>query len=148
MKILDLNILGIPNAKQSAKFRAFKMGNRTIAQTYQPPDVVQGNNNLRAQIIEQLPKDYVPFSEMVSIARLEFIFPFLKSLSKKKIQQYEADDIQIYKTTKPDLDNLEKMLWDACNGVVFNDDSLICSKQSISKKYGRIPCIKLRIIGK
>ncbi|UIF88339.1 RusA family crossover junction endodeoxyribonuclease (plasmid) [Cupriavidus necator] len=29
-------------------------------------------------------------------------------------------------TNKPDLDNIEKAVTDACNGVVYADDALIC----------------------
>jgi len=44
-----------------------------------------------------------------------------------------------YKTTKPDLDNLEKMLWDAMEGIVFINDSLICEKHNVIKTYGDTP---------
>ena len=80
---------------------------------------------------------------------MRFVFPYLKSFSKKKIQEIEElKAYAAYKTTKPDLDNLEKMLWDAMNGVVFADDSLICGKRNINKEYGRVPGINLRILGK
>ena len=55
----------------------------------------------------------------------EFVFPPLKSMKKKTIQDIEAGEI-IYKITKPDLeDNLKKGLNDAMTGIVWTDDSRI-----------------------
>lgn len=42
-----------------------------------------------------------------------------------------------YPTVKPDLDNLEKSLFDALNGIAYEDDSQII-ELSASKKYGEI----------
>lgn len=42
-----------------------------------------------------------------------------------------------YPTVKPDLDNLEKSLYDALNGIAYVDDSQIIS-HNVSKKYGSV----------
>jgi Holliday junction resolvase RusA-like endonuclease len=67
-----------------------------------------------------------------------FVFPPLKSWSKKKRLELESGAI-IYKITKPDLtDNLMKGLFDAMNGISFTDDSRVCKVES-EKIYGLIP---------
>lgn len=39
-----------------------------------------------------------------------------------------------YKTSRPDLDNLEKLILDLCNETVYQDDAVIC-KNSTTKEY-------------
>ena len=48
-------------------------------------------------------------------------------------------------TKKPDLDNLEKAVMDAANGVVVQDDSQVCWKMS-SKRYSATPGVKMLFI--
>lgn len=45
---------------------------------------------------------------------------------------------EILPTHKPDLDNWCKTFLDACNTVIYRDDSLICDL-SVSKRYGEVP---------
>lgn len=128
---INISIKGMPEAKQSARFT--KSG---IA--FQPKKVVNYKDNLRYQIIAQLPKGFVPFSNPVEII-YQFIFPFLSTHSRKK-----RSAGKLFKATKPDLDNLQKSTNDAMNNVVFYDDSQICSA-SIEKFYGEVPGINISI---
>lgn len=43
-----------------------------------------------------------------------------------------------WKTTKPDLDNLTKLIGDALNGVAYADDNQICAHDAI-KQFGQSP---------
>ena len=52
-----------------------------------------------------------------------------------------------YKTTKPDLDNLEKRIWDAMNTVVFADDAIIIEKREVRKIYHPVPHILIILEG-
>ncbi len=47
---------------------------------------------------------------------------------------------QIMPTGKPDKDNVEKAILDACNAVVWKDDSYICAGTFI-KVYADTPCV-------
>jgi len=58
-----------------------------------------------------------------------------KSWSKKK--QKRAIEGYIRPTTKPDLDNQEKTIFDALSGVIYDDDSQITQK-TISKIYWHV----------
>lgn len=57
-------------------------------------------------------------------------YPIPKSFSKKKTN--EALSCMIYPTTKPDCDNIIKIVLDALNGVAYYDDkqvvSVMCEK--------------------
>lgn len=49
----------------------------------------------------------------------------------------------VYPTTKPDVDNIIKGIFDACNGIVFVDDKQICSLQ-VTKRYDERPRVEVR----
>ena len=52
---------------------------------------------------------------------LDFIFPRTKSMIWKSKPM-----TRVAKSTKPDIDNLCKSVFDALNGILFVDDSQIC----------------------
>jgi len=49
-----------------------------------------------------------------------------------------AEQGEVVHTTKPDLDNLIKIVGDGLNGIAYRDDSQICDV-SASKRYGPEP---------
>lgn len=46
---------------------------------------------------------------------------------------------------KPDIDNLAKAALDACNGIVWRDDALICSLL-VKKRYAISPRLEIKIV--
>lgn len=64
------------------------------------------------------------------------------SWSKKK--QASALLQQIRPTTKPDIDNVEKAIFDGCNGVVWRDDVCVVSVHK-EKRYGSTPGVQVII---
>ena len=60
------------------------------------------------------------------------------SWSKKK--QASALLQQIRPTTKPDIDNVEKAIFDGCNGVVWRDDVCVVAVTK-EKRYGATPSV-------
>lgn len=135
MKIL---IPGIPQPKQSARFRAVKGRNgQTFVQSYQTKAVKDMEANIGYEIRSQLPPDWIPYDGPISV-RVIFVFPPLKSFSKGKLERLKGGEL-MYKSTKPDLtDNLMKGLFDAMNGIVFRDDAQVCEVYS-RKIYGMRP---------
>lgn len=72
-------------------------------------------------------KPSYPLDGPVSVI-IEFYFPWPKSTSKIKSQT------EYWKTTRPDLDNMEKMIFDTLTDEGFlTDDSIICHKHSVKK---------------
>ncbi len=53
------------------------------------------------------------------------------------MKQLENGEV-IYKTTKPDNDNLQKNIADILNGLVYTDDALV-SISVVKKIYGFTP---------
>jgi len=132
-------ILGIPFAKQS--FRFTKTGIK-----YQPKEVKEKQKSIKQQIIEQLPPNFYPFSCPIVVTELLFVFPPLKSFSKKKMKMLE-DGGYILKGTAPDVDNLCKAFFDAMGGVVFQKDSQVCEIRNMKKVYGIKPRIEIELFG-
>lgn len=58
---------------------------------------------------------------------------YLKSWSKRTREKAQRGNV--YPTTRPDLDNYEKSIMDACNGLLYEDDSQVVIKHS-AKLYG------------
>ena len=51
----------------------------------------------------------------------------------------------ILPAVKPDIDNLAKAALDACNGIIWRDDALICSLL-VKKRYAAEPRLELRVM--
>lgn len=64
------------------------------------------------------------------------------SWSKKKQQQ--ARDGLVKPTTKPDIDNVEKAIFDGLNNVVWKDDVQVCGV-SKRKRYSDTPGVYVEI---
>lgn len=74
---------------------------------------------------------------------LIFFMPIPKSLSKLKKRQMENGLIGHIK--KPDLDNLQKLVLDCLNNLVFEDDSQVCEIRA-KKIYSSKPGTLVRVI--
>lgn len=141
---LTLHVLGEPIAKQGWKSRVAGTPGRQFVQTYRSAQTKSAHNNLRAQLIAQLPEGFTPLAGPLIVHELVFAFPPLKSMPKGKQRELAAGR-QYPKATKPDLDNLEKLLWDAAEGILYLNDSQICEKRQVRKVYGQQPGIRLVI---
>lgn len=71
------------------------------------------------------------------------IFSIPKSESKKRKADMMAG--KILHTKKIDCDNLAKTVLDALNGIAYDDDKQIC-RLYVEKRYGKSPCVKVRLI--
>ena len=85
MQELNFTVLGVPKPKQSARFRAFKMGTKTVMQSYQTKEVKDQEANIGYSVMQQLPPGHIPWDGPIGV-RVKFVFPITTSLSKKKTQ--------------------------------------------------------------
>jgi Holliday junction resolvase RusA-like endonuclease len=67
-------------------------------------------------------------------------WPWPKSMSAKKRRMYGSQ----YFTSRPDADNVMKLLGDALNGIVWRDDAQIVI-QTVSKSYSLRPETVIRV---
>lgn len=80
--------------------------------------------------------------EKVLQVDIKAFYPIPKAFNKAK--QSEAIEGQIRPTTKPDCDNIIKVVLDALNGVAYYDDKqVVCV--SCNKYYGETGCLIVTI---
>ena len=70
------------------------------------------------------------------------VFPTLKTFSEKKRKAALAG--MVFKTTRPDIENLFKGILDTLQGIVYYDDAQIIGLGRCYKIYGERPRIELR----
>lgn len=120
---MKFEILGEPVAKGRPKISSF--GGH--ARAYTPTKTRNAENDIRAQIIQQLPKGFKPLQGPLK-ATVNFRRTMPASIPKCR----RATALPM---TRPDLDNYLKLLWDAFNSVVIEDDAQIVQLDA-RKSYG------------
>lgn len=142
MKII---IPGEPQAKQSARFRNVKSktGGKDFIMSYQKKSVTDSAENIAKTALSQLPDGFKPY-DCAIVALVTFVFPPLSSWNKATKLLFESGK-PIFKTTKPDVDNCLKNIFDGLNGIVFVDDSRI-SRVVSEKIYGKEPRVELEFM--
>lgn len=81
--------------------------------------------------------------EKVLQVDIKAFYPIPKAFSKAK--KVEALERQIRPTTKPDCDNIIKVVLDALNGVAYYDDKqVVCV--SCNKYYGEMGYLEISIL--
>lgn len=68
---------------------------------------------------------------------IDLVMPIPASFSKKKREQ--ALSGVLMPLSKPDVDNCAKLVADACNKILYQDDSAIV-RMALVKRYGEVPC--------
>lgn len=151
-------LLGEPVAKQSVRANPVyrKDGNvqtymkngklKALIRYHQPEKYEKLEREYRVSILSQLPKDFKMFENEVHITKLEFIFPALKSFTKRQMEMLYNREI-IYHTHRPDVDNCRKLVFDSMTDLVYIDDSKICTENNVIKRYGLRPGILIELYG-
>ena len=114
-KKFSFRVKGEPVAKARPRF------NSKTRMTYTNQKTRNAERLIQAEYIRQGGRSKNDYSRKVEI-ELAFVFPIRKSWSKKK----QKAMLNKPHTIKPDLDNLEKTVLDALNGLAFKDDSQVC----------------------
>lgn len=140
---LHFIINGEPIAKQSFRY-AIRKGKdgKDFVSKYQKSDIVKAEQYIGWEVKRQLPKNFAPFDVAIGIRAL-FVFPIPNAFTKKQRAQIEANEV-IFKDTKPDFDNLQKLLLDAMQGIVYVNDSRIVKAEAV-KIYGKVPRIEVEV---
>lgn len=131
---------GEPRPKQSTRFttKPFTDKKGKLHYSYQDPKVKAAENTIAWTAVQQLPGGFIPWDCGVVVIRALFVFPIPSGMSKSERQVIAAGGI-VYKTTKPDMDNLCKCFFDGLNHVLFTDDGRICHIKESMKIYGTNP---------
>jgi len=85
----------------------------------------------------------MPLIDGPASVHLDIVCQVPASWSQKKRNQALAGTV--YPTTKPDIDNVEKAIFDGLNGVVWRDDVQVVEVRK-RKRYGDTPGVLVTII--
>jgi len=133
---IDFKIQGNPIALK--RHRSFQKGE--FRGTYDPSS--DDKANFLTKAISYKPE--IPFDEPLYV-KFTFCFSRPKNHYKTgKNAHILKDNAPKWRTSTPDVDNLEKFVGDALNGIFWKDDSKIVD-MSGSKPYGEQPYIQVQV---
>jgi len=108
---------------------------------FSPKKMVDYKARVQYQFSREYP-DHILFTGPVEVTIL-IDWPIPKSFSKKK--RAAAMVYDIHPITKPDVDNLGKIVCDALNGVAYRDDAQVV-RLTVEKRYAAQPCLYVTIM--
>jgi Holliday junction resolvase RusA-like endonuclease len=151
--MITFTISGVPATKLRARHRVFKSaaGEFKGVGTYTPAKTREAEQSFLAQAVAHKPE--TPLAGPLALELL-FVLPIPKAekqLAKRAIRFEQclwsgeaAEPRELAHVKKPDLDNLEKLVKDAMNGVFWLDDKQVCQVTK-RKIYGTHPRTEVRI---
>jgi Holliday junction resolvase RusA-like endonuclease len=136
MMMLQFTIPGVPVAK--GRPRVTTVGGFARAYTPKKTRDYEDMARLHAKVAMGA---LVPSARPIEVL-MELRMPIPVSWSKKK--QVAAAAGTVRATNKPDADNVLKGVKDACNGVIWNDDSQVVVL-TVRKLYAAVPCVVVAV---
>ena len=118
--------------------------------SYPEAKIVNTEAMIAEQIKMQLLKYFPEFNKFIGcvfLTRLEMVFKHPSTAPQYMLNDLKSGTKIYFKDTKPDLDNLEKLVYDALQGMLYENDARIVSKNGIFKRYGIIPGIIIELEG-
>lgn len=139
---IAFTIPGVPVAKGRPKFST----RHGVMRTHTPKKTMDFERETRLVAMNAMHAlgNLQPCACSLQMSMVAFV-PIPASWSKQKRAAALAG--LLHPVSRPDLDNYEKAVTDALNGVVFEDDSQICDVIK-SKRYGENPRIVLEFWSK
>ena len=128
MQLVVFEVSGDPIPK--ARARTVRKGGRTWSFT--PKRAAAWEKTIKEKAVKHF-KEPMKGPVMISL-----IFYMARPESRRK---------EVYASTTPDLDNLEKAVLDALNGIAYEDDKFVVAKNA-QKKYvlNGVPRVSIRVI--
>jgi Holliday junction resolvase RusA-like endonuclease len=131
-------IIGKPQGKQRARVSTFG----GYAKAYTPEETVAYENRIMYAFKQAVDGKISPYWEMPVIVQIRAFYGIPKSFSKRK--KDEALNGILRPQTKPDIDNVVKVVCDALNSVAYKDDTQVI-KVVAEKYYADEPRVEVEI---
>jgi Holliday junction resolvase RusA-like endonuclease len=129
-RMICFSIPGAPVGKGRPKFA--RRGN--FVHAYTPEKTVSYENLVKIKAGEAM-QGKTPLEGAAAVKLFLFVAP-PASWSQKK--QRAAMAGEIHPTAKPDMDNVVKGIFDACNAIVWLDDKQVC-RLEVVKRFAAVP---------
>ena len=123
--MIRFTVPGVPTAKGRPRFV------RATGRTYTPADTERAERGV-AQVAAEAMAGRKP---LLGPVELLVVFTFLWPASTTKKRR--ADPCGYWMETRPDADNLLKLVKDSCNGIVWKDDGQI-ARMTVEKHRGDV----------
>ena len=120
--------------------RAVRMG--AGVRMYDPPKSKAYKQMVAAKVRSYMRINGIQMITEPLAVHLNFYFAPPKSYTKKKLKLIEEG--KLHYTKSVDADNLAKGVLDACNKILFKDDSQIV-ELNITKQYGKEDCVEVSL---
>ena len=133
----DFIIDAVPVAKGRPRFS----GKGGFVKTYTPKKTSDWESLVREHAVKAMGSSE-PLDRAVALS-VRFWLPIPASWSKKLTEAAKTGAIKHLK--KPDVDNFAKAVMDACNGVLYVDDSQVVDLH-VSKAYSDWPRVEVTLI--
>lgn len=138
--MISFTVLGRPQSKARPRHAIMHAGGgRVFSRTYTPKKTEEAEAMFAARAVQFSPPE--PLEGPLSLT-VRFYFPIPASWPKWKREQ--ASLTSAYHTSKPDADNLVKLVKDSCNGVFWRDDQQVAIVH-VWKLYGDTPRTEVQI---
>lgn len=134
---MEFEVVGAPVGKRRPKFSTI----HGYAQALKPKEDVIYENLVKIMFQQAKPNNYSLFNKPIKM-KIEAYFAIPKSFSK--VKQSQALEGELLPLTKPDADNIAKIICDALNDVAYKDDTQIV-ELSIIKRYAMEPKVKITL---
>lgn len=132
-------IHGNPHQQERPRASTTGRGSRKKIVLYDPPR----SRTYKKHIINTLQTEYNPIPTSESIeACIDVYVPIPKSFTLSNKEKAKLG--QLKPSKKPDLSNYVKLIEDACNGLLYKDDSQIVNLTA-RKRYSDEPRIEITI---
>lgn len=143
MKKISMVLDVIPRGKGRPRFSGFhdKKTGKTFGKAFTDEKTKNYEGVLRVLALRHRPKELLCKQACLTV---KFFMPIPKSMKKNDAIRAYAE--QLPHLNKPDLDNMEKSVKDAMNGIIWTDDSIVWSVFK-KKMYSKNPRIELVITG-
>ena len=132
--VLKISFRGLPVAKgrPRAMGRVINTdhGPRAAVRLLTPDQTRRAEKRIRAEFRDKYP-NWIPWTGPVML-QFTAVFPLLKGFSSA--QRHAALEGSLYHTSRPDKDNIEKLICDALNGLAWIDDAQV--QGGGVKRYG------------
>lgn len=137
MNLAIFDVPGQPQGKGRAK--AFRLGNHIKMHT--PEKTVAYENWVKQCALKTVEDDFTPTDKpLVAVVRMYY----QKPKSGSKAVQVGRENGTIRPTTKPDIDNVLKAIFDSLNGILYKDDTQIV-EVTASKFYSDTPRVEVML---
>ncbi len=135
---MQIEVYGQPQGKQRAKV-CMRGG---FARAYTPEKTASYEDLINLTYIQALNGKKSPFWEIPVRIKITAFYSIPKSFSKKKT--IEAESGKIRPLTKPDIDNVVKVVCDALNKIAYRDDTQVIEVVAC-KYYSKEPKLVIEI---